>query len=327
MNLELWYEGYRSNMRHYLSILILFILLTACQPADSISVDGPILVQEVTVVPTNIQATRFLSPTPSPQAPLRPTSEVVSPLDQVTVDAQFVIVTPTLPPSKTPTATPTQTETPTITPTTTMTNTATSTAFLLPTSEILEATQAAASNADSICDTNWFFIEPRPESCPSFPATASNGVFQRFQFGYMVWVGSQNAIYVLYQDANQPRWEPYRDFFDENNPTMAYLDEEPRVVEPNMWSPRRGFGLLWEQNIEVRNRIGAATQQWEQPYSVQVQTSNDGTIFISTPENFVFGLITNQTNWEQYSSFSFSPITVPSAPLGGTIIPTPSSGS
>lgn len=309
-------------MRHPFYLILLIIILVACQPEDGLNVDGPILVQEVTLAATDIRATRFLSPTPSPLAPVRPTSEVVSPLDQVTVNAQFVLVTPTLPPSKTPTATPTQTQTPTVTPTTTMTNTATTTAFVLPTSPIIAVTDVAQSNADRICDTNWFFIEPQPESCPLNPPTASNGVFQAFQSGYMVWVGSLDAIYVLYIDDNQPRWEVYRDFFDQNNASMAYLDAPPREISPGYWSPRRGFGLLWEQDDILRNRIGAATQQWEEPYSAQVQTDDNSSIFISTPRNFVIGLIGNGTNWQRYNSYSFSAPSNNVPPIIGTIIPT-----
>jgi len=314
-------------MRRAFYLFLLIIILVACQPEDGINVEGPVLVQEVTLVPTDIRATRFLSPTPSPQASVRPTSEVVSPLDQVTVDAQFVLVTPTLPPSKTPTATPTQTQTPTVTPTTTMTNTATTTAFVLPTSEIIAVTDVAQSNADRICDTNWFFIEPQPEGCPLNPPTASNGVFQEFQSGYMVWVGSLDAIYVIYNDANQPRWEVFRDFFEEGNASMAYLDGPPREVQPGYWSPRRGFGLLWEQDANVRNRLGPATQQWEEPYSAQVQTDSNNSVFISTPRNFVIGLIGNGTNWQRYNSFTFtnsSSNSAGSAPVqpAGTIIPT-----
>ncbi|MEO1645900.1 MAG: hypothetical protein AAFR67_11975 [Chloroflexota bacterium] len=311
-------------MKRAVWLIIMGLMLVACQPEDSISVDGPVLVQEVTLAASEVQPTRFLSPTPSSQA-IRPTSEVMSPLDAVTVDAQFVIVTPTLPPSKTPTPTPTFTPTPTVTPTTTMTNTATSTAFLLPTSEFQSVTRPAASNADRVCDTNWFFIEPRPESCPLNPPTASNGVYQAFERGYMVWVGSLDAIYVLYNDQNQPRWEVYRDFFEEGNASMAYLDADPREVGTNLWSPRRGFGLLWEQDLDIQNRIGAATQQWEQPYSVQVQLSNDNSIFISTPDSYVLGLIPAGVNWQRYASFTFTPQTNASTGppiVGGTVIPT-----
>lgn len=279
-------------MARLIGVLLLMLALAACGAEDA-SQDGPVLLQEVTVAPTDVQPTRVLSPTP-----LRPTPEVLSPLENITVEAQFVIVTPTLPPSKTPTQTPTFTPTPTLTPTPTPTSTATATTFLLPTSEIIEVTEAVAAPNDQICDTNWFFIQPRPESCPLYEPAASNGVFQEFENGYMVWVGSQDAIYVLYNDAVQPRWQVFRDYFNEGMP-----EESPEYADApreGTWQPRRGFGLLWRDNAAVRNRIGWAVQEWEQPYSVQVQTGNDGTIFISTPRSILFGLLPSGVNWSQY---------------------------
>jgi hypothetical protein len=287
------------------SLLLLLLCLAACDASDTSTGDGPLLVREVTLAPTDLSPTRFLSPTPTQPTQARPTGEVVSPLNQVTVDARYIVVTPTLPPSKTPTATPTQTQTPTVTPTASMTNTATSTAFLLPTSEIIPITQPVAQNADNICDSSWFFIEPRPAACPMSQPTASNGVFQQFQNGTMIWVGSGQAVYVLYNDSNQPRWQVFRDYFDQNNPSMAYLDAPPQQIGSGFWSPRRGFGLLWQQDINIHNRIGPAIEQWEQPYSVQVQTASDGSIFISTPRGFVYGLLYGGVNWNQYSGYNF----------------------
>jgi hypothetical protein len=309
-------------LKRVLLLIGLLLALAACDPAGS-SDDAPLLVREVTLAPTEIVPTRFLSPTAIQATQARPTGEVVSPLDVVTADARYIVVTPTLPPSKTPTTTPTQTQTPTVTPTATQTNTATTTAFLLPTSEIIPITQPAAQNADNICDSSWFFIEPRPAACPMSPPTASNGVIQNFQNGTMIWVGSGQAIYVLYNDTNLPRWEVFRDYFDENNPSMAYLDAPPRQIGNGFWSPRRGFGLLWEQDPRINARIGAATEQWEQPYSVQVQTANDGSIFISTPRGYVFGLLSGGVSWSQYSGYNFqtSPSTNP------VIIPIQGSGS
>jgi hypothetical protein len=117
----------------------------------------------------------------------------------------------------------------------------------------------------------------------------------------MLWVGSLDAIYILFRDSELRRWEVRRDFFEEGNPSMAYLDAPPKSVNGGLWSPRRGFGLLWEQDAYIRNRIGGATQQWEQPYSVQVQLADDGALFITTPRSFMFGLMPNGTSWQQYA--------------------------
>jgi hypothetical protein len=311
------------TMLKKLVLLVLLFCLAACEPSDKNSDDAPLLVREVTVVPTDLSPTRFLSPTPLQATEARPTGEVVSPLNQVTVDARYIVVTPTLPPSKTPTVTPTQTQTPTVTASPSMTNTATSTAFLLPTNELIPITQPAAQNSNTICDSSWFFIEPRPPACPMSQPTASNGVYQQFQNGTMIWVGSGQAIYVLYNDSNQPRWQVFRDYFDENNPSMLYLDGPPQVVGSSFWTPRRGFGLLWQNDLTIQNRLGAAIEQWEQPYSVQIQTASDGSIFLSTPRGFVFSLFSGGVNWNQYSSYNFQNSTNPSTnpiavPIGGS---------
>jgi hypothetical protein len=280
---------------------IILILLVACIPADNITPDGPRLVREVTLAPTDARATRFLSPTPIQATQARATAEIDSPLDNVTVNAQFILVTPTLPPSKTPTVTPTHSPTPTVTPTPTLTNTATTTALFLPTSELIPVTAPAVSQADRICDATWGFINPPPAGCPLGAPTASAGVYQEFSNGYMVWVGSIDAIYVLYKDSNSPRWETHRDFFNDQNPSMAYLDAPPRNLTSTTWSPRRGFGLLWAQNAAVRDRIGGAIQQWEQPFSVQVQLANDGVIFVTTPRSSIFGLMPGRNDWAVFT--------------------------
>ena len=289
-------------------VVFVVLLLAACT-TDS-TPQGPRLIQEVTLAPTDVVATRFLSPTVTQERIVTP--ERLSPLNNVTVDASFVIVTPTLPPSKTPT--PTQTPTPTLTPTATMTNTATATSFLLPTSEILPVTAAVAAPNDQICDSNWFFIEPDPGSCPLYPPNASPGVYQEFQNGVMIWVGSQDAIYVMFNDLSVPRWQVFRDFFNEG---MA--EESPAYFTPPnaaLWQPRRGFGLLWRDNQVLRNRVGWATQQWEQPYSVQVQTADNASIFLSTPSTNVIVLFPNGQNWNRYATTTSS---LPA--VGGEVIP------
>ena len=280
-----------------LSIIIL-LLVAACTTSEGTIDTGPRLVSDVTLGPaTQTLATRMLSPTPLGRTP-----EVVSPLDVVTVDAEFVLVTPTLPPSKTPTETPTISPTPPPTFTPTFTATSTNTAPILPTSVIIPVTGAVVIPIPEVCDSTWFFIQPRPANCPLNPPIADQGVYQQFQNGYMVWVRNQDAIYVMYSDNTQPRWEVFRDFFNEG---MVEDESTFNNRPPNTWQPRRGFGLLWRGNERVRNRIGWAIQQWEQPYSVQVQTADDGTIFISEPRNAIFGLVPNGINWNLYASGGF----------------------
>jgi hypothetical protein len=270
--------------------------LAACTPPTDTPNNGLKLVSDVTLAP--MTAVLQLQPLPQGATPVPPTPEVLSPLQQVTVDANFVLVTPTLPPSKTPTLTPTQSLTPTTTPTATTTVTVTATALVLPTSVIIPITREVAAPVQEVCASTWFFIQPRPPSCPLNPPNASQGVYQTFQNGYMVWVSSQDAIYVLYNDGLSPRWSAFRDYFTEGMPEV--VGEYLNAPAPGLWQPRRGFGLLWRSNEGIRNRLGWGTMEWEQPYSVSVQTSRDGTLFISRPTTGIFALMPSNVAWNLY---------------------------
>lgn len=277
-------------MSRWSTLLLLVVFgLAACAPAAD-EPTGPRLVSEVTLAATATNANQVLAAQPV-------TPEGVSPLQQVTVDA-VIVVTPTLPPSKTPTQTPTVTPTLTVTPTATLTATATQTTFLLPTSEIIAVTDVVAAPALRVCDSQWFFIVPQPASCPLAAPNAAQAVYQEFENGYMVWVSNQDAVYVMYSDAAPPRWEAFRDFFNEG--MVEDSSEYVNAPSDTLWQPRRGFGLLWRDNTTVRNRIGWATQQWELPYSVQVQTGNDGSIYISRPTTGVFSLFPDGNHWQIY---------------------------
>jgi hypothetical protein len=291
-------------------VCVLGVVLMACAPEGPTVPSGPVLVQQNTIEPTLAVPTRLLTETPFPNAQVdvsAPTNipanlEVLSPLEVVTVQADFIFVTPTHPPSKTPTTTPTFTPTITITPSPTVTVTATATRQLFPTSVIMPVEAPVSAPVDRICDSQWFFLEPRPASCPMAPPTASQGVYQEFENGYMIWLGALQAIYVMYNDYSYPRWQVFRDSFNEN--TMPWDDPQyANAPRANIWQPRRGFGLLWRGDANVRNRIGWATMEWESPYSMTVQQSADNSLFLTDPSNRVFGLFSNGTEWQRYGGF------------------------
>ena len=157
----------RTRATIWIALFIVMGLLSAC--ADATIVDQPRLIAQSTVDRDTVSF-----PTAVPTVTDRPpTQEIQSPLENITVEAEFVLVTPTLPPSKTPTLTPTVTPTPTITPSPTQPVTSTATTFLLPTSEIVALTAPAQQAIPQVCDSTWFFIEPRPASCPMNPPLAS----------------------------------------------------------------------------------------------------------------------------------------------------------
>lgn len=304
------------------SAIILIWVLSACTAEPT----GPRLVAQNPVeagqatatpepLPTLIElATEEISPSPFPTSLV--TSERLSPANIVTVEADFVIVTPTLPPSKTPTTTPTQTTTPSITPPPTIPVTATATAPFFPTPLFTPTFAIIANPVNELCQTQWQYIQPPPQGCPMFPATVGQGVYQTFERGYMLWVAPKE-IYVLYSDGLTPFWTRFDDTFAEGTGQFPNPPWKDPSIDPSapqgLYQPVRGFGRLWRnedqhpQKAVVRDRIGWGTMEFEQPYSVTKQVRNDGTIFLNDPNGRFFQL-TPAGVWQIYAGLS-SPFT------------------
>jgi hypothetical protein len=278
-------------------LIVLLAILAACQPEGDTRLDGPLLIQEITLAPGDIAPTRVLSATPSPQ-PQTPTPVSLN-RDTATptqlVGENIVVLTSTLPPSKTPTATPTLTRTlpplppPTLPP---------------PTLALLPTTAGSAQGVVPIptamgvvvCSTTWFFAGA-PTTCPLNMPLVSMGAFLPYQNGFMLWVGQQDAIYALYNDNTPPRWQVFNDAYVEGMP-----DTDPALGVPpsGTWQPRRGFGLLWRNQPTARSRLGWALTEAETAYTVQVQISSDGTIYVSEPAGGVYALSADGNYWSYF---------------------------
>lgn len=302
--------------RIFVGLLLLFTL-AACASSPEISGDAPILLEDVALNPTTPAPTPVLSATPTTDAPIvTPTpfeSELLAPLQVVTIEADFVIVTPTLPPSKTPTHTPTNTQPPTFTPTPTITVTATATAPLFPTSVIVPITAVIPMPIDQLCPSAWDFIVPPPAGCPFAPSTVTQGVYQSFERGYMFWDGSTRQIFVLFNDGQLPYWTRFDDtFFEGSGQFPDYPWKDPIIdgqTPQGFFQPVRGFGRLWRNEDNnptkgtVRGRVGWGTIE-EIPYSLKKQTRQDGTLFLNTPDGRVFQL-TPGGMWMQYAGMAY----------------------
>jgi hypothetical protein len=283
--------------------MIVIGLVAACgSDASNVANNRPRLVQEVTLAPTTPAATRFLSPTPSPIVIPVSTSEIVSQLQIVTIDADYVLVTPTLPPSKTPTLTPTQSPQPSSTPLPTLTLPPPSpvtpqiptAAFVAVTQVIANPVAAPAQN----CSANWFFTTSAPSACPSGPSTSGYASLLQFQQGFMIWIEQQDAIYVLYDSANFPRWEVFQDNYTDGIPeTDPNLESQK---PPYAWQPRRGFGLIWREREDVRSRIGWSVREWEEPFTTQVQVASDGTVYIQESRGGILALTQGGVEWKRW---------------------------
>lgn len=317
---------------------LLAILFTACEARNIRPEDGPRLISEVTIAPLTAIPTREASPSPTLPPSQTPTEELteesvqdplLEPTERprvmtFTPSDSFDRVTPTLPPSKTPTVTPsvTPTQAPTFTQAPTVQQVAQN-LVLVPTMVFItppppQQAIAIAPNptavspqgdvslplpgvpdipAASCSQTRWFFTNPPLPECPPNDPVTGPGAYQNFQYGAMIWVGSQDAIYVVYDDDQMPRWQVFQDTFEEGMPEKdPALDSQTDAYAD--FQPRRGFGLIWREN-NLLPRLGWAESDYEQQYTVNVQTRADGTIFISEPDGRVYGLATSG-DWRLY---------------------------
>lgn len=321
-----------DRLAHWFPAVVLLLALAACTTSEGVHETGPRLISEVTLPPVTTAPTRALTASPAPSTTPRPTSEATEPTPLVTETAFFsAVASPTDPPSKTPTITPSVTATvpDTVTPAPTPTDdprpseiptlpVLVPTMVFMPPPTVQAVAQAPAPTLNSpvgdvslplpgvpdqpaaSCTIPWFFTNPRLPECPPNAATESQAAGQFFQYGKMFWIGAQDAIYVIYEDSNTPRWQVFQDTFEEGMPeTDPSLDAQaPPYAD---WQPRRGFGLIWRNQPGVLARLGWAESAYEQAYTARLQTRADGTIFLSDPNGRVYALLTGG-NWQMFSN-------------------------
>lgn len=315
----------RFTFRQLLIGIPLLIIVTSCANSDGVFEDGPRLVNEVTIAPITELPTRARTPVNTPDS----TRETEAPplISPTAVDSS--LVTPTLPPTKTATLTKTITPTLEDTPIPPPTTESPPQVALVPTlingdsapqdavvpdtnnrqdnSEVSAPVPGAPSIPRAPCTTGaiWFFEEPIVPECPAEGATSTNGAYQPFEFGYMLWIESQDLIYVLFDDnpdldgdEDLPSWRTYADEFSEGMP--AEDSSLNSLARPFTWQPKRGFGLIWRRDTEVRQRLGWAIREQERPFTVEFQVSTDGALYIAEPLGGVFKLLPDGVDWERF---------------------------
>ncbi|MBK9054046.1 MAG: hypothetical protein IPL78_24965 [Chloroflexi bacterium] len=138
---------------------------------------------------------------------------------------------------------------------------------------------------------------PIPASARQGPAILSPGAEQHFEHGLMLWVEGEDTIYVLFDDGNSPRWSSYQDEWDPGDP-----DDDPTIIPPpGYYQPVRGFGLVWREQMGVRDRLGWAVDL-ESTYPTAVQRTsypryND--TYIRAADGNVWRLLTEHSGWEK----------------------------
>lgn len=126
------------------------------------------------------------------------------------------------------------------------------------------------------CAAVWFFL-PEPDKCPATAPTITQQVEQRFENGLMIWLGESRQIYVFIGagESQSASWAVFEDRFGEGIP-----EQDENITPPTeRLQPVRGFGLVWRENPEIRERLGWAVEP-ELGYDGIIQTASDGTIYL-----------------------------------------------
>jgi hypothetical protein len=105
------------------------------------------------------------------------------------------------------------------------------------------------------CDPEYFFA-PAPERCPLGPATFSAAAEQRFEGGRMIWLEALDAVYVFYDEPplGSAGAQQFQDSWTPDEP-----ESDPTIHPPEgLHQPVRGFGKVWRELPQVRERLGWA---------------------------------------------------------------------
>jgi LysM repeat protein len=156
-----------------------------------------------------------------------------------------------------------------------------------------EASQAESNffiNLDWPCAHDYFFA-PAPERCPSAAPLVTDGAFQPFERGFMIWLPAQDfiepTIYVFFDDGRvslvRDRWSP------------DLPDEDPDLSPPDgLYQPVRGFGLAWREEPGLRESLGWATapeSNYEVTYQGQARESIPGIYYMRAPDGRILHVV------------------------------------
>ncbi|MEZ4590400.1 MAG: hypothetical protein R3D55_04565 [Chloroflexota bacterium] len=147
------------------------------------------------------------------------------------------------------------------------------------------------------CPFSWFF-SPAPDVCPQEAALLSASAEQQFEHGVMIWVGAEDRIYVLFDDTMYTDgWNAYEDLWQDGDPV-----DDPSLVPPlGFYQPQRGFGLVWRDQPQVRDRLGWALAPEVGGNTAVQRTSyyKYNHTYLKALDNNVWHLLPERSDWEK----------------------------
>jgi hypothetical protein len=95
-----------------------------------------------------------------------------------------------------------------------------------------------------------------------------------FEHGRMFWIGPSKQIWVMYDNGQgSGEWKIYPDDYVDSDPAS-----DPSIVPPDgKYQPTRGFGKLWRNNPEIKDKLGFGTTP-EFGYVSNYEYHPDGTV-------------------------------------------------
>jgi len=214
-----------------------------------------------------------------------PTPTATSPVAAMGYARRF-----TPPPTPTPLPTPTATSTPTATPQPTPTPSPTPVPTPRPVVVPPSPTPTPMPTPVNVCPIaphiafmEWLSVPEQAEQigCPTTGAVITSAVFQRFEYGQMIWREDRRLIYVRYDDGG---WEVVEDTWQEGDAPV-----DPNLTPPpGLRQPERRLGKAWRTYPYIRERLGWATSE-EISFEGVFQSFEHGELIAQPPDRvYVF---------------------------------------
>lgn len=147
------------------------------------------------------------------------------------------------------------------------------------------------------CPDVWFF-SPAPAECPAGPARETALIEQQFERGRMLYVGTSNLVYALFNDGAAPAWVVFENRY---NPATDPESDPNFPNPPGLYQPLRILGFLWRGRDAVRNRLGLGIEP-EASYNgfIQSATTLDGetTLYVTSADSNVLQLLPEGSLWQ-----------------------------
>jgi len=137
------------------------------------------------------------------------------------------------------------------------------------------------------CPIPWFFM-PGPVECPDADAVPSLVIEQSFERGRMIYLGSTDRVYALFNDAESPGWIDFPNLYD------PAIHPESEESFPGL-QPIARLGFVWRGNDTARRRLGSPIAP-EVSFDGLVQTAQ-GNIYISSVGGTVVQLLPGGADW------------------------------